>query len=591
MEAFFQNRRVKLGPKDLIGQGGEASVYRAGPHALKIYSGDAATVAAKAVKLREFPSGVPAFVLAPLGAVTGPQQDFIGYGMNLLAGAIDLRLYGDRKFREAKVSQAETGALLAQVGARLEELHQAGLVVGDLNDGNVLVKDQAAYFIDADSYQFGAQLCTVAHERFLDPRLYGAELSRRQVFSPDSDWYAFDVLVYTSLLFVHPYGGVLAGAPTLLRRAEARSSLLRAGVKLPQTALLPECLSEALIERFLDTFERDRRGPFPLALLSAPWVRCSCGLEHQRQSCPACRTAVVVPAPIERRAGRVVATRVFRTDGAILAARYQGGLKVLYRDGSGELRREDGAAVPGVTGASYAIAGGSTIIATEARVAELRGERVCSTAPRSLSFGQPLVAATASRVFRMEDDWLIDGRSGARLGSVLENATWIAAGEDRGIGLYRVGKLTCFFCFGGGSGALSPVELPSIEGRLVSAEACFDGTSTLLILETIVGGQRHLRLHLLDARGAVLASAEGPAGSAAHLGEPRSFALFSGRILRATDRGLLSVEVDRRLRTLSPGRLFPDTEPFISSDSELLAGPGGSVFVVGLKEIVELRLE
>lgn len=591
MEAIFQNRRLKLGPKDLIGQGGEASVYRAGPHALKIFSGDAATRSAKAAKVREFPRAAPAFVLAPLGPVTDPQQEFLGYGMNLLAGAVDVRSYADRKFREAKVPQAEAATLLAQIGARLLDLHRAGLVVGDLNDGNILVKDRSAYFIDADSYQYGPHLCTVAHERFLDPRLYGAELSRRQVFSEESDWYAFDVLVYSCLLFVHPYGGVLAGAPTLLRRAEARSSLLRAGVKLPKTALIPECLSEALIERFLDTFERDRRGPFPLALLSEPWVRCGCGLEHQRRSCPACRTAAVVPAPMERRAGRVVATRIFRTDGAILRASYQAGLKILYRDASGELRREDGAAVPEIAGASYAIAGASTVVATEARVAELRDGRLCATAPRSLCFGRPLVAATGSRLFRLEDDWLIDGHSGARLGSILENATWIAAGEDRGIGLYRVGKLSCFFSFGGASSGLSPVELPSLEGRLLRAEACFDATSTLLILETMAAGQRWIRLHLLDARGAHLASASGPFGSADHLGEPGSFALFSGRIMRATDRGLRAVDVDRALGTLSPGRLFPDTEPFLSSDSELLAGPGGSVFVVGLKEIVELRLE
>lgn len=590
MDAIFQNRRLKLGPKDLIGQGGEASVYRAGPHALKIFSGDAATRRAKETKVRAFPRAVPAFVLAPLGPVTDPHQEFLGYGMNLLDGAVDVRCYGDRKYREAKVPQAEAAALLAQIGGRLGELHRAGLVVGDLNDGNVLVKDRTPYFIDADSYQFGTHLCTVAHERFLDPRLYGAELSRQQAFSQDSDWYAFDVLVYSSLLFVHPYGGVLAGAPTLLRRAEARSSLLRAGVKLPRSALIPECLSEALLERFLDTFERDRRGPFPLTLLGEPWVRCSCGLEHQRRSCPACRTAAVVIAPIERRAGRVVATRVFRTDGAILQASFQAGLKILYRDASGELRREDGAAVPDVAGASYAIAGASTVVATEARVAELRDGRVWATAPKSLCFGRPLVAATGSRLFRMEDDWLIDGRSGARLGSILENATWIAAGEDRGIGLYRVGKLTCCFSFGGGAG-LSPVELPSIEGRLQSAHACFDAAHTLLILETMVSGQRSIRLHLLDARGAHLASASGPFGSADHLGEPGSFALFSGRILRATDRGLRAVDVDRALGTLSPGRLFPDTEPFLSSDSELLAGPGGSVFVVGLKEIVELRLE
>ncbi|MFO0723852.1 MAG: hypothetical protein U1E65_08730 [Myxococcota bacterium] len=587
MEAIFQSKRVRFGAKDLLGQGGEASVYRVGAAALKIFS-DPAVLPEKEAKIAAFPRAIPAEVLGPLGPVTAPDQTFLGYGMPLVEGASDIRVLSDRRARLGKIGQSETAQILVRVGQVLSAIHGAGLVVGDLNDGNVLLKDGAPRFIDADSYQFGPHRSTVAHERFLDPRLYGLDLARSAAFSTATDWYAFDVLVFASLLFVHPYGGVLAGAPTLLRRAEARASILRPGVKLPPSALAPEILSEELLQRFLDTFERDRRGPFPLDLLDRPFSRCSCGLEHQRRACPGCKVQVGVP---ERKSGTVTAVRVFRTDGVIETAAFHGGLKVLHRDAGGRVLREDGTELPLPEQALAVLAGDSTYLSTALQTQHIRRGALIAKAPRSLCYGRPMIAAGARAAFRLEDDWLVDAVTGSRIGSILENATTILAGEDRGLGFYRVGAQTHFFAFGGPAGVgLRPIALPSISGRLLAARAYFDPHTSLLALECLESGKRRTRLHLLDARGLPIAHAEGSSSDEPFLASAGGFALFSGRILRATDRGLLAIDVDRAGQKLTAGRLFTETEPFVSSDSELLAGPGGSVFVVDLQEIVELRL-
>src|SRR6185369_28895 len=120
---------------------------------------------------------------------------------------------------------ARVTELFRALAAGLTQLHAAGVIAGDLNDGNVLARGAEPYLIDADSMQLAGLPCPVAHERFLDPRLYGIDLSAKPVFDQGSDWYAFAVMLFNSLLYVHPFGGVHTSLPTPQRRAEARHSL------------------------------------------------------------------------------------------------------------------------------------------------------------------------------------------------------------------------------------------------------------------------------------------------------------------------------------------------------------------------------
>ena len=124
--------------------------------------------------------------------------------------------------------------IFASLAAALDALHALGIVVGDLNDGNVLVVGDEIRFIDVDSMQFGRWPCPVAHERYLAPELYGVDLSAAPRFLPEHDWYAFLVLLFSALLYVHPFGGVHPKLPTLVRRVAAGVSLLSSLVKRPK---------------------------------------------------------------------------------------------------------------------------------------------------------------------------------------------------------------------------------------------------------------------------------------------------------------------------------------------------------------------
>ena len=70
----------------------------------------------------------------------------------------------------------------------------------------------------------------------------------------------------------------------------------------------------------------------------------------------------------------------------------------------------------------------------------------------------------------------------------------------------------------------------------------------------------------------------------------RGKALAGGKILCATDGGLLTLKLDQASREIVDGTLFTDTEPFVSADVDILAGPGGSIYVVTTKQIVQLTL-
>ena len=198
--------------------------------------------------------------------------------MDAVVGAEEIRRLGQRKWREGVVSSEEVTEIFRRIHDVLVHTHEQNVIIGDLNDGNVLFSSVNPWFIDTDSMQFGSYRCHVAHEKYLDPRLYGVDLAQTTAFTEDTDWYAYTVLLFSSLLYVHPYGGVHPGYPTALRRAEAAWSVLRPDVRYPRVAEPFDVLTDELLDWFAGVFDRGRRERFPRDLLDIHWTRCRCGL-------------------------------------------------------------------------------------------------------------------------------------------------------------------------------------------------------------------------------------------------------------------------------------------------------------------------
>ena len=208
--------------------------------------------------------------------------------------------------------------------------------------------------------------------------------------------------------------------------------------------------------------------------------------------------------------------------------------------------------------------------------------------------GEAVFDANSRGLYYLDGDYLVDGLTETRVGSILEGATDFRVGERLGLGYYRASKLTHHFLFRVGKPGLTPVALPAITGRLESHHTYFDDEHVLVAWHESSAGRTTAHLHLVDAAGRVVASRVGAPEDAPFLAGTGGFALLGGRILRATDAGLQVVEVERgaggAVGTLSPGATFVDAEPFVAEGYEILPGPAGSLYVVQDTEVGQLCL-
>ncbi len=618
MNVWVDGRRLRVDPALAIGKGGEADVFDLGDgRALKLfkppghpdYAGNAAAQdAARARlleqqrKLRAFPSGLPARVVAPESLATARDGTIVGYAMRLLRGADLLLRLSEPASRQAGVSGNGVVAVFRELWTTLARIHAAGVVVGDFNDLNVLVSGTEAHVIDADSFQFGGFACRVYTERFLDP-LLAAPTAPRPVlagaYTAASDWYAYEVMLMRSLLLADPYGGVYApppGAPRIAPGARPlhRITVLHPHVRYPKPALPRDALPDELLQRFHCTFEKDRRGVFPSALLDGlRFTRCAaCGREHARATCPACApTAPAAVREVVAVRGTVRAVRVVATRGAILAAALQGGrLRVLaHKDGA--LKREDGSTViegdpsPGMR---FEIVGPRTAIVKDGTLVVLSP----GGTPERRALDRPLasVAASGTRLLWVENGTLMrDGDLGPeRVGDVLAGQTRVWAGPRFGFGFARAGTWSLAFVFDvDRRGVRDGIALPPLPGQLVDATAVFGDDVCWFMAQLRDGGRAVNRCVLLNRDGTVAGSADAEVGDGSWLGAIGGRAAVGRALLAPTDDGVVRVEADGG--RLAPARIFTDTESFVDAGCRLLAGDDG-LYVVDRREVRRLTL-
>ena len=533
-------------------------------------------------------------------ATTKDGRQIVGYTMRLLAGAEPLSRYGERAFRQAGVPSERVVASFRDLHATVARLHASGVVMGDLNDLNVLVDDTAPHLIDADSFQFPPFLCRAFTERFVDPLLCDAAASRPSLvrpFTTDSDWYAYAVMLMRSLLYVDPYGGVFKPAGATPRipapaRPLHRITVFHPEVRYPKSALRRDALPDALLDHLQRVFVRDRRGPFPLPLLDAlRFTRCaSCGIEHARAVCPACTAeAAGRVREVTTVRGRVLATRAFRTRGTILCASLDdGSLRVLVHE-DGVFKREDGSVVfegdPG-PGMRFALLGRRTFVARSGLLLALApGQRAERRSVEGAAF-----AAESGQLYWVEAGSLRrEGPWGAeRIGDVLAARTSFWVGPEFGFGFYRAGDLQVAFVFAArGRGINDRVAWPRVPGHLVDARCLFGQRRAWFFTASEDGGRRRHRCLVVRPDGSVEASAEAEPGDGSWLAELDGKCAAGGFLLAATDDGLCRLEVDqgRIVRT----KEFPDAEPFLDAGCTLLAGNDG-LYVVDRQEVRRLRI-
>ena len=539
---WIDGAKVTLAPAALLGQGGEAEVYDLGdgrvvkwwkPADHPDYDGlpDAQDVARRRlaeqpIKLRGLPGKLPTAVVAPCGFALASKKSthVVGYLMPKVAG-VPLHSFGEPKWRrDNPIAGGDVVAALLALHDAIGELHRAGVVIGDCNDLNVLVDGRRVHLIDVDSYQFGGYACPMFSERFVDPRLCDAQqLVPVRPHDEASDWFAFAVMAFRTLLGVGPWGGVhqppnptLRVPPTL--RALKRLSVLAGDIVYPRAARALATLPDELLEVFRAIFERDQRGAFPRALLERLRLRActTCGEEHGRVRCPACQTAAHLP-PI-----------------------------VIH----GRLRWTT---IPHVAPTQY---------------------EIDRRPPSWLPSGAPVVAPASAPYVWIDQGalWRTTRLGPERIGGVLAGQSRAWAGEKLGVGFYRAAGYAVGFVFRPDRGVLDDrVALPKIRGQLVDAHAVLGSDRAWLFLTCVDGGKLVTTCVVIGADAQVIASAtladtpwtagiSGACSAGPHLFVP-------------TEDGIARVEVVQG--TVTQTRTFVETAALIGAGDRLYLSPGG----------------
>lgn len=272
-----------------IGRGGEGIVYDIQDHTgvvLKYYSdplpGDRLDKLMQMVSMRS--PAIQAYAAWPLDIIADESGTSCGFVMRKLIGYVPLHTIFSPMDRK-KLFPDKGYNFLVHVARNLatafHKIHEAGLVVGDVNEGNILISSSGMVaFIDCDSFQVKGDnryfLCEVGVPRYTPPELLKESTFEKVIRTTNTDSFSMAVLLF-QLLFLgrHPFAGKNRIASdfdeeTAIRKHEFAYSLKNKRKKLhpPKDSFSIHNLSDELVDLFHNAFEEDIR-PEPAAWIKA----------------------------------------------------------------------------------------------------------------------------------------------------------------------------------------------------------------------------------------------------------------------------------------------------------------------------------
>jgi DNA-binding helix-hairpin-helix protein with protein kinase domain len=326
MNTFFTSTGKSIQVGKELGKGGEGSVYElpATPHRVaKLYNTNHQPDAQKQAKLRFMAATANKellnYVAWPEETLhSTPNGSVVGFLMSKVCGRAPIHmLYSPAHRRKDYPDKAWDFLLFAarNTAAASAAIHRHGHVVGDVNQGNVLVgAESRVVLIDADSFQINANgtthLCKVGVAHFTPPELQGVQSFDRVPRTVNHDNFGLALLIF-HLLFGgrHPYSGVarMAEAGQVLehdirnfRYAYAPDGKQRGFNPPPKTipiSVVPESIQSMFTLAFTESGAKGARPTAQqwvtaLDSLRGQLKRCAETPMHvypaQRKSCPWC---------------------------------------------------------------------------------------------------------------------------------------------------------------------------------------------------------------------------------------------------------------------------------------------------------------
>ena len=262
---------LRVGPADYVATGGEGSVWRKGPVALKVWEDPARAVAGRMVeKVRLLSALKHPCVVPPEAVATDAKGRPVGYAMSWVEDGWALPLAFTNDWRAAQgFGDAEALAFASRMREVVSFVHGRGAIMGDANELNVLGvgkgRNAEPRYIDCDSWVLpgfpGDKILPTVRDWHAGP------------FTKEADWFAWGVTTFQLLTGIHPYRGTHPGFARndLEGRLKANASVFDQGVRMPPSVRDPARIPAPLLEWYRAAFREGYRGvpPDPRAAPSA----------------------------------------------------------------------------------------------------------------------------------------------------------------------------------------------------------------------------------------------------------------------------------------------------------------------------------
>lgn len=302
-----------------LGKGGEGQVYELQNNnslVLKLYN--EVPDVEKVRKLRFMVSiltpEVSNFAAWPSDLVMDSENNVVGFVMKKLTGYVPLHMLFSPMDRK-RIFPDKGYNFLIHVARNLAtafyKLNQRGIIVGDVNEGNILVNASGfVAFIDCDSFQLNDgtkyYFCEVGVPRYTAPELLRAGSFEKVIRTVNTDSFSMSILIF-QLLFLgrHPFAGKNISKDDIDEETAIRNYLfaysltnIEKKLKPPDDSYEIKNLSQGLIKLFHDSFETNNRPTSnkwieELGAFSKELINCSISKIHsyprQLNECPWCK--------------------------------------------------------------------------------------------------------------------------------------------------------------------------------------------------------------------------------------------------------------------------------------------------------------
>jgi hypothetical protein len=530
--------------------------------------------------------------------------------MPFIDNAQTLLQWSDKNARsQAGITNNTVIEVFTDLHATLTELHKHNIVIGDFNDMNILIKGKHAYLIDTDSWQFGTFRCAMYTDKYVDPLLCNTQkqgsiemMTLQKPHTPASDWYAFSVLLWKTLLFVDPYGGMYkpkdkTKAIKQYLRPLHRITAMHPDVIYPKHAYPYKSLAKDVLAWMENLLHKDVRTPLPFYLLQQmKWTICpSCGVEYSSAMCPTCQHSSYHVLPQVSVHGNVRLQEIYRTTGTIIYTTFQQGkLQYIVYD-QGNYMREDGTVFhKGVLSLSTAcsIQGTTTYLMDRSYVTSHKPytpsltQLVDTVGTRTVFDSNAQEKCYSEQGIIIKETQTLYGTKKQNIAQGIEGKTLVWMGTTGGFAFYTTGAISQGYIIPDGDGLALPCTLPAIVGTLIDIQCVQSQQRIWLLFHTKRGSSYYNTCIALDTKGTLIGHHETLADDGLWLSTIYGKTAAGEHLFCPSDQGIIRINCDHDQWT---EKVFTDTEPYIHSSCQLLTSAQG-IYVITAKTIKLLTL-